>query len=246
MSKIRSIISRSLYNYKRNFLLPNRLRNTPKLVKVRGIKIPIIKERLSAPMLELLYMGDYEKQELKLVKHLLDKNDIVMELGTGLGLLSSYCAKTIGSQRVFTYEANPALESYIRQTYQLNKVAPNLTICLLGEGVGEQTFYVNESLFSSSTVQRNANEKPIKVPVKSFNEEVHKIDPTFLILDIEGGEYDLLQFADFHTIKKIVIEVHPHVIGKEKVDFVMSKFTNAGFSVNKEVSFAKELLLQRD
>ena len=83
MSKIRSIISRSIYNYKRDVMLPNRLRNTPKLVKVQGIKIPIIKERLSAPMLELLYMGDYEKPELKLVKHLLDKNDIVMELGTG-------------------------------------------------------------------------------------------------------------------------------------------------------------------
>ena len=246
MSKIRSIISRSIYNYKRDVMLPNRLRNTPKLVKVQGIKIPIIKERLSAPMLELLYMGDYEKPELKLVKHLLDKNDIVMELGTGLGLLSSYCAKIIGSNRVFTYEANPALETYIRQTYQLNKVTPNLTICLLGEGSGEQTFYVNESLFSSSTVQRNANDRPVRVPVKSFNEEIYRINPTFLILDIEGGEYELLKTADFHTIKKIVIEVHPHVIGQEKVDFVISKFNNAGFSVNEQLSYSQELLLERD
>ncbi|NEQ37077.1 MAG: hypothetical protein F6K40_12640 [Okeania sp. SIO3I5] len=75
-------------------------------------------------------MGVYEKEELTLVKHLLDENDIVMELATDIGLLSSYYAKIIGSKRVFTYEANPALEDYICQTYQLNNVAPNLKICL--------------------------------------------------------------------------------------------------------------------
>ncbi len=246
MSKIRSIISRAVYNFKRGIILQNRLKTSPKNVNIRGVKVPILKEKLSPTVLEFIYMGDYEKQELKLVKGVLDKNDIVMELGTGLGLLSSYCAQKIGSERVFTYEANPGLEAYIRQTYQLNNVAPNLTICLLGERPGEQTFYVNESFFSSSTVRRNANDKPIQVPVKSFNEEIYKINPTFLILDIEGGEYELLKFADFHTIKKIVIEVHPHAIGQEKVDFVMSKLKNAGFYVNQNLSRGRELLLQRD
>ncbi|NEQ37076.1 MAG: FkbM family methyltransferase [Okeania sp. SIO3I5] len=92
----------------------------------------------------------------------------------------------------------------------------------------------------------NPSNKSIQVPVKSFNEEVYKINPTFLILDIEGGEYDLLQFADFHTIKKIVIELHPHFFGQEKLDFVISRLKDAGFNVNKKLSFTKQLLLQRD
>lgn len=226
-------------------MLKNPLRNFPKFVKIEGIKIPILKDKLSKTSQVLVCTGFYEKEELKLVKHLLDKNDVVMELGTGLGLLSSYCAQKIGSQRVFTYEANPALEAYIRQTHQLNSVAPNLTICLLGERSGEQTFYVNKNFISSSTVPKNSYDKPIQVPVKSFNEEAYRINPTFLILDIEGGEYELLKFADLHTIKKIVIEVHPNVIGQKKVDFVMSKLKTAGFYVNEKLSFSREFLLER-
>ena len=120
MSKSFRIISRLIPSFKREVILKNPLRKFFKAVKIEGIQIPILKENLSKILQLQIYMGFYEKEELKLVKYLLDENDIVMELGTGLGLLSSYCAKKIGSHRVFTYEANPALETYIRHTYRLN------------------------------------------------------------------------------------------------------------------------------
>ena len=245
MRKSPSLISWLIPLFRREVILQNPLRKFPKVVKIKGVKIPILKDKLSQFLQVLIFMGFYEKEELKLVQHLLDRNDIVMELGTGLGLISSYCAKKIGSQRVFTYEANPALETYIRHTYRLNGVSPNLTMCVLGERSGEQTFYVSKDFICSSTVLKNSQDRPVMVPVKSFNEEAYRINPTFLILDIEGGEYELLKFADLHTIEKIVIEVHPNAIGKKKVDFVMSQLKNAGFYQNKKLSLNRELVWER-
>jgi len=37
---------------------------------------------------------------------------------------------------------------------------------------------------------------------------VQKINPTFLIIDIEGGEDELLKYADFHNVRKLIIELH--------------------------------------
>jgi len=220
----------------RRILIEYRKRKKPKVVNIEGIKIPVT-EDLSGGPLEALYGGYYEKNELRLIKSELHQNDIVMELGTGL--------KKIGSERVFTYEANPSLEPHIFHTYSLNQVAPNLKICLLGDKPGEQTFYIRRNFWASSIIQRSQNDKAIKVPVKSFNQEVQQINPTFIIIDIEGGEYELLKHANFHNIQKIVLELHKSFIGSEKTQFVMSRLAEAGFQLNKQLSYEEELFLQR-
>jgi FkbM family methyltransferase len=217
----------------------------PQFVILKGIKVPVIDD---APrdLEEALYTGCYERFELKTIASQLAQNDVVMELGTGLGLISSFCANKIGNDRVFTYEANPGLEPIIRKTYKLNNLAPNLQICMLGGQPGEQIFYVSESIWDSSVIQHNQDFKPVTVPVKSFNEEVRKINPSFLVMDIEGGEYDLLKDADLHNIRKISIELHERIIGTEKTEFVKSKLRESGFRLNESFSYrGRELFWQR-
>jgi len=220
-----------------------RVLNQP-MVDLSGIQIPI-SYQLSREVREGLYRGDYEKPELQMIKVQLRPNDIVMEIGAGIGLISSYCAKMIGSERVFAYEANPIMERHIRKTYKLNGICPNLEICMIGTQTGQQTFYVEENFWSSSGIQRSPKAKAIQVPVKSFNQEVRRINPTFLSIDIEGGEYDLMQHADFYNVQRIVIELHERVIGHDKVEFVKEKLAQAGFQVNEVMSEKEQLFLQR-
>jgi FkbM family methyltransferase len=106
----------------------------------QGVKVRV-DGSLSAEVRLALRWGHYERRELDVVRAALQGADVVMEVGAGLGVVSSFCAKAVGSQRVFAYEANPAMESYIRRTYALNGVSPTLEICALGEHVGEQTLY---------------------------------------------------------------------------------------------------------
>ncbi|MBH8575045.1 FkbM family methyltransferase [Nostocaceae cyanobacterium CENA369] len=217
----------------------------PQLVKINGITVPVI-DNVPRELQEALYAGTYEKYELKIVESQLQQNDVVMELGTGIGLVSSFCAKKIGNNRVFTYEANPVLKPVIWNTYTLNNVSPNLEMCMLGENVGEQTFYIAKGFWESSIVPYQDGLQPINVPVKSFNEEVKKVNPSFLILDIEGGEYEFFHYANLHNIQKIAMELHKRIIGAEKANFVRSKLIASGFQLNEKISFrGRELFWEK-
>jgi len=217
---------------------------THPVVEISGIRLPMSR-KLSRSVRRLFYRGSYEKAELKIIESQLRQEDVVMEIGAGIGLISTFCAKRVGSARVFAYEANPMMKAYIEKTYQLNNVSPTLEICLLGEQEGTQTFYVDRNFCSSSTIQRNSDVKAIEVSVRSFNQEIKRINPSFLIIDIEGGEYDLIQFADLKDVQKICIELHERIIGFEKIDIIKTTLTQAGFQENKALSDGEQLFLER-
>ena len=230
-------------SWKKIINLPERIRERltmnyqrlrrPKFVTIQGIKV-CLGDYMSESIKDTLYLGKYEQSELQTVKHWLELNDVVMEIGAGIGLISSYCAKRIGSDRVFTYEANPDLKYHIHNNYKLNHVSPTLEICLIGKNNSEETFYLDKDFWASSINPRNSEAKPIKVPVKSFEQELKRINPTFLIIDVEGKEYQLLQQTNFSNIKKISIEIHPLFIGREKANLLKKQLTEAGFKMNKK------------
>ena len=213
------------------------------IVDIEGmkVKVPLI---ASDVIRSSIFNGSYEADELKLVRSRLNQDDIVMEIGTGLGLPSSYCAKQIGDDKVFTFEANPALEQAIKTNYALNQVAPKLEMSLIGDCPGFSTFYVGKNFWSSSIFNKPKGAKAITLPVMSFNETIRKINPTFLLVDIEGGEYELVKYAEFHTIKKLMIEIHSWILTPEQIRFVKDRIAHAGFHL-VEVAGKEEFYFER-
>ncbi|MEM9540115.1 MAG: FkbM family methyltransferase [Cyanobacteria bacterium P01_E01_bin.42] len=222
-----------------------RLIKTEKIVNVAGVKMPIPQAFYGIPFSTLLWKSVYERGELKIIKAILQQSDRVMELGTGLGFLSTHCARIVGSDRIFTYEANPNLEPYIRQVYRLNQITPQVNFCMLGDKDGEQNFYISKWFWESSSIQIRKTYTPIQVPVKSFNEEVRKNNPSVLIVDIEGGEYDLVQYADFYNIEKVIMEIHRELIGVEKIKFIITQLRDREFKINEKLSNGRELYLEK-
>jgi FkbM family methyltransferase len=191
---------------------------------------------LSLAVLGALESGEYEAPESRIVRHALQPGDCVLELGTGLGFLASICAQQVGNESVHTFEANPALERVIHNNFRLNDVAPQLHINLLGDEDGTITFYVMKNFWSSSTIQRHPKARPIQVPMKRFNDELANLRPNFLIIDIEGGERDLIRYARLDGVQKVCIELHPHVIGKDSVAEVEAFFISRGFHEDLTIS----------
>ena len=179
-----------------------------------------------------LYNGRYESAEIAVLSSCLDTRDIVMELGTGLGVLSAYVAKRIGSERVFTYEANPALGPLIRDTFAVNRVSPTLEMCMLGARPGSMTLFVEDEFWYTSTIRHSSSGKAISIPMREFAEEVRRIQPTLLIVDIEGGEYDLADSMASSGISKILMELHEAALGAAKVNEVKSTFVRAGYTID--------------
>ncbi len=225
-------LSSSIYHGLINFIKVNG-RNQSPIQRIEGISIYATGSCISPNISQSIYNGHYERAEIQMLKSCLSKDDIVMEIGAGIGFLSAYCAKKIGSNRIFAYEGNPKLEDVIRTNYQINNVNPTLEICLVGEETRIQDFHITKDFWSSSFVKPILEDivETIAIPMKSFNDEVHRINPSFLVVDIEGGEYKLFETANLHNIQKIIIELHNSIIGVEKIDFVKNKLSDAGFKI---------------
>src|SRR6266404_5203504 len=63
--------------------------------------------RISAGLRRSILRGEYEQNEMEIVRRTLRSDDRVLECGAGIGLLATYCSLEIGSDRVKTFEANP-------------------------------------------------------------------------------------------------------------------------------------------
>ena len=221
--------SRKAFVKWRRLAISEYTRRTQTEIDVRGMRVPI-GPHMGPAVLESLARGTYEGPELDFLKRYLRPGDRVLELGAGLGLTSAFCARIVGSDRVDTYEANPSLRKHIEAIYELNGVQPKLHTEVLGRDAEPVEFHIEPEFWSSSTVKRSNAGRLVSVPGRRFNDVINDVQPTFVIIDIEGGEVELFKHARLDGVEKLLIELHPHVVGQRAVDDVLATLEEQGFS----------------
>ena len=165
----------------------------------------------------------------------------------GIGFLASYCAKRLGSDRVTTFEANPFMESIIRKAFKLNGVLPKLVICGVGAKNCKREFYIRRNFWASSTAEKRAINATGKIIVQmvSLESQILNLEPSYLIIDIEGGEQELVNCCDLPGVRKIMIELHPELIGEKGVLKLTDWLYSLGFVERAEVSSGVEKYFER-
>lgn len=196
-----------------------------------GVELPLNLPVITRPIKKDIFFGGYEAKEAELVKKFIAPTDIVFEVGAGIGFLSALCAKVVGNESVHAYEANPQLIEVIRQVHEKNGVSPFVHNVLLGDGKGERTFWLEKDYWASSLVKGTAEAQPITISQIDLNSEIRRIKPTFMIVDIEGGEYEFFNKIDLAPVQKLCIEVHPHVLGNDRVCEILGWLFGQGFSL---------------
>jgi FkbM family methyltransferase len=214
------------------------------IVMVEGIRLRVGRH-MSRRVERAISQGGYERDELRLIKLVISPSDTVLEIGAGIGLVSAFCAKTVGSERVFSFEANPDREPCIRETYALNDVQPTLEMCAIRALAGRVTLFRSKHLFSSSLIQRSPRAVPIEVPGKALSYVVEQIRPTLLIVDVEGAESELFLGAQLPGISKVIIELHERIIGRQAVGQVRTALNYAGFREDRGLSSREHLVVRR-
>jgi FkbM family methyltransferase len=217
---------------------------TETIVDVSGVRLRL-GGHLSRIVTERILSGNYEQDEMRGVRAILAPSDVVMEIGAGLGFLSSYCAKIVGSENTYAFEANPKLEPVIRDTYQLNGVSPLLGMCVLSHQTGMRTFYLDENFLVSSLTSACYRAEAVKVPAKPINAEIARIRPSMLIIDIEGGEFELFPEIDLLTVQKIVMELHPRSAERQKTRSLITDLYARGFVAYNDESHGDVLCMER-
>jgi hypothetical protein len=71
----------------------------------------------------------------------------------------------------------------------------------------------------------------VTVDTEDINHEIAIHKPSLLIVDIEGGEKELIQKINFkeNTILKLLLELHPHIIGEEETNKIIKFLFESDF-----------------
>lgn len=152
----------------------------------------------------------YEKEFCEI-----EKNDIVVDLGSNIGLFTRYAAEK--SKKVISIEGSPEhFSCLVKNTYDLDNIQ-YLNANIVGNNNNSETWSHRKS--------------PINITINDiFNlYRIEQID--FLKVDIEGGEYEIFETLtdeDLKKIKKIAIETHDNNMNYK----IYEKFINKKFIYN--------------
>jgi FkbM family methyltransferase len=221
----------------------HRIRNTRQVV-LDGVSISTDRDSLPRFVRSALFKGTYETHEREFVRRLLRPGDRVLEIGAGIGVVSLVAAKICGGGKVLSYEANPLLEPIIRANYALNGLSPDLrmrAITLDGQPI---TFFRSDNIVSSSTKDRGRHAETLTVESDRLDDVVAAHRPDVIVMDVEGAEIDLLSNAGLTGVRHVVVEVHPHITGEDKIAAMLARLGSIGF--RQEAEAHKTLLLSRN
>lgn len=231
-----------------------RLRHILKTFTLKGVKLNISNDEvLSKDVLLSLLQRGYEDKENKIIRDHIDKDDIVLELGTGLGFNSITVAK-MNEGKIVSYEGNPYLIPQIKKNQELNQVffdIRNRILVSRETGGGTLPFTVLENVCASTLRKPPAGFKikeTKQVETESARDVLNEIKPSFLIVDIEGWEEDFFSRPDLlidSTVKKILVELHPDIIGDDAASGVVQNIMKAGFNLVTESSYESVLFFRK-
>jgi hypothetical protein len=72
----------------------------------------------------------------------------------------------------------------------------------------------------------------IEVPAASWPDVLAEIKPSLVVMDIEGGELDLLDSPHLNgSVERMLIELHPHRYGDAAAERMGTNLKRSGFTV---------------
>ena len=243
MQTNKSIFEKTLLHHLfQEFLVRYRFKYVlPKIqeVTLEGIRLDV--SGLSTKIRNRLLSGAYEAHEKEMCQDFLKPDDCVLEIGGAIGFIGLFCQTRLGVENYTCFEANPQTYEMLRRNYQLNGIEPRVYNMALAHADGEVDLEIGTDFWENSICYRGSRSdgvKTVKVPAGTLQTLLakagHKVN--VLIIDIEGAE----QFIDFGAIpeevNKVIIELHPDVIGQEVTYNIVAALIGLGFRVAREQS----------
>ncbi|HTG43613.1 MAG TPA: FkbM family methyltransferase [Verrucomicrobiae bacterium] len=206
-------------------------------VTLEGLRFDV--SGLSTKIRNRLLSGAYEAQEKEMCADFLNPSDSILEIGGAIGFIGLYCQKILGTTSYSCFEANPRTYEILKRNYQLNGLEPRVWNMALAHSDGHVDLEIGSDFWENSICyqeNKGAGVKTVRVPAGTLQTLLtlanHKVST--LIIDIEGAEQfiDLSQIPE--AVNKIIIELHPKVMGQEVTYNIVAQFIGLGFRVARE------------
>jgi FkbM family methyltransferase len=192
-----------------------------------------------------LRKNDYEGAELYLVRHLVRPGDTVLDLGAGLGLTCIAAAKVSRGGRIVGYEAGPAIAPLAARNVQRNGVQAEIRNRAIAKGKGAFEFHVRRSFTASSALPLKRS-TTIHIEADAFRDVVSELQPSIIVCDVEGIEMDLFASTSLQSVERMILEVHPQLIGDAGVTQCVQDLAASGLNPVRPLSYGQVLVFDRD
>jgi len=199
-----------------------------------GIKVPAA-PHLGPGMIAAMTAGTYERHEVELALAHVPRGSRVLELGAGSGVAGAVMARKCQPRAVLSVEANPRLLPHIAALYAENGLQYLMDLrhgVVLSAPDAPLTvpFFVRGNFLGSSLAEPDHGlVQPMQVPVIRYDRLKASFPHDVLLMDIEGGELDLLRHADLSGITLLIAEFHRSIFGREGLRECRALLTAQGF-----------------
>lgn len=211
------------------------------ILRSRGLRFPLDRAVLRPRIRQALKADGYERKESDAVLRIVRPTDTVIELGGGIGYMSTLMAVKCGAT-VHAFEGNPGLIPYIRRVHAENDAArAHIHHALIGSEAGTADFYVRKNILASSMTEMDSEPhlSVASVEVRAARDVFASLSPTVLVCDIEGAEAHVIPALPLDGLRAAVVELHPQWIGQAGVKAVFDAFAAAGLTYFPNASEAK-------
>ena len=218
--------------------------------KLNGVLIEAPTDVITPTIAQALSTGAYEAEEARIVSHALRPHDRVLEIGSGLGFITTLIARDDRVASLVAVEADPRLARRAATTLQRNG-CPNAEVinAVLAPEASDgdmAVFYQRPDFWMSSMIETDVPyDRAVNVPVLPLNEMLKTRAITCIVCDIEGGEVELLKGADLSGVDWVVVELHDHVTGLSGVSDLFNTMRRKGFTYDPRCSEGAVILFRR-
>lgn len=209
------------------------------VVTCHGVNIPD-NPYLGPQRIRAISRGRYEAQEISAALRSIGPADRVLELGAGIGIVGAVIAHACRPARIDSYEANPALIPIIQTLYDVNNLTNirihHAVISCEADPPATVPFYIHGSFLGSSLRPRKRARDVVDVAVTRFEDVRRDLNPTAIVMDIDGAELDLVPQMDLGGVRVVSMELHPAVYGSEGIDRIFRSLMAQGLSYSVKAS----------
>lgn len=178
-----------------------------KTLNVHGIVVPIRSNEVSPEIWAALQSGCYEANEATRVPRAVRPGDRVLELGAGIGVITSIVA-AIEAVRVWSFEADPRTARLAQRVIDLN-CHGNVILAngILAAGPPSKvTFYRRVDFWMSSKFpEQGPYEGELELESVDIDEFIEEHGINVVVMDVEGAELDILQRARLPGVERVFL-----------------------------------------
>lgn len=216
---------------------------------LNGVCVPQDPEVITPAIHSAILSGQFEAREARRIPQIVEPGDRALEIGAGIGFISTLLARQEAVETVLAVEANPHLMDYMARLHAANGVrnVRRLNVVLSDAAEpGSATFYLRRDFWMGSLMAGpNPHVGTVQVPTRNFSALLREEAISLIVCDVEGAEAFLFDNADLSGVDRVFLELHDHITGLNGVGAVFRTLAAKGFVYDPRHSDGGVVLFRR-